>query len=562
MFSSFGSFVQRAIGLLVFAGLVCSQTPTPTTATYDPSPFNFIGTIDALTLNSTDDPLSGGTLTVNGFVITIPRNSLVTLPSITVAWSEMFVDGQPSLPLLGTVSWEATVWGNVVQGQRIAGLVFIFQETTQLLQGFITDIDWSTGIFTVDNSQKALLNDPLGRYGQAYTTNPLWTVDPENPSVRSSTGFPLCIPRNSTDSECPLTNRPTDGNGLYLTSFTYPDPATVVEGGLNPSIMAPLVVGDYITYSGIQTADDILEIYSLEANLGIYTAPGTKPAYITCEAAQYAIFDPDPTLESDETRATAMATDPSTAVEWFAIDVDPCTGVESERNLLLAEPNGVAPIGEAVYRLGKINASPATRNVGFRYSSGTAPGPRGIVAGQFIQPVFDFVFPELISFGSNEIPNQFDQIPFLAMGSGPLEYGNYLAMPLPTPPIVGQLSPWPGNLVPGTTSCAPPSTTTGSASVSATSTATSTPTGTPDIINILSATTRNQKGMTTISVTALTSSLTATLFLAVTGVDNVAPQAMSNLGSGEFSLSITTKGKPISVTVTSSQGGNPVTDAV
>jgi hypothetical protein len=78
-----------------------------------------------MTLDATGGPLAGGTLTVNGFSITIPKvgisslfsfllsishqNTLVTLPSITVAWSEMFINGQPNLPLLGSVSWEATV---------------------------------------------------------------------------------------------------------------------------------------------------------------------------------------------------------------------------------------------------------------------------------------------------------------------------------------------------------------------------------------------------------------------------------------------------------------------
>ena len=67
--------------------------------------------------------------------------------------------------------------------------------------------------------------------------------------------------------------------------------------------MVPLVVGDYVTVSGTQVEGNLLAIYNLEANLGIFTAPGTKPAYITVEAAQYAIVDPDPTVEVDETRS-------------------------------------------------------------------------------------------------------------------------------------------------------------------------------------------------------------------------------------------------------------------
>jgi hypothetical protein len=42
--------------------------------------------------------------------------------------------------------------------------------------------------------------------------------------------------------------------------------------------------------------------------LGFYTAAGTKPAYITVEAAQLAIINSDPTVEVDESRATAAAT--------------------------------------------------------------------------------------------------------------------------------------------------------------------------------------------------------------------------------------------------------------
>ncbi|KAJ7101876.1 hypothetical protein C8R44DRAFT_641211 [Mycena epipterygia] len=303
MFSNLGALFQRALTVVALAGAVYSQRAPA----YDPSPFSIIGTIDKMTLNAGGDPLAGGTLSVNGFNIIIPKNTLVTLPSITVAWSELFVNSQPNLPLLGTVSWEATVFGNVVSGKQIAGLVYIVQESTQSLQGFITSINFTTGHFVVDNQAEC----PLGRYGKVNTAHPLWTVDAENPSVHATTGFPLCIPRNATDSQCPLKNRPLDANGNYQTTYTYPDPAKVVAGGLDPRIMAPLAVGDYITYSGIKTPEGVrlvLALYALEANLGIYTAPGTKPAYITADKAQYGIIDPNPNLETGETRGVAFGT--------------------------------------------------------------------------------------------------------------------------------------------------------------------------------------------------------------------------------------------------------------
>ncbi|KAJ6529747.1 hypothetical protein B0H19DRAFT_1274139 [Mycena capillaripes] len=481
MFCAAGRLLRATLALLLVSPIIYAQTPTGTTRLYDPSPFNLIGTISAMSCNETGGPLAGGTITVDGMVITVPKNLLVTLPSINVAWPELFDGETPSLPLLGSVSWEATIFGNIVQGQPIAGLIYIMQESTQLLQGFITEIDYTTGHFFINNEIEAVLNDPLGTYGPAYTDYPLWTVDSQNPSVTASTGFPLCIPRNSTDADCPLTNRPIDGDGFYLTTFTFGNPATVAPGDPDPRLMAPLVVGDYITFSGTKVPGGLLAIYSLSANLGIYTAAGTKPAYVSPATATYAVQVADATLEADETRATAFVTDASSALEWYAIDVDPCTGEETDRNLLLAEPAGLAPIGRTTFRTNggggarrrdlkerkgggggggggggtTIDVGAPTREMGFRYSTGTSAGPKGLIAGQYIQPVFFFVFPELISFGANEVPNQFDMFPFLAMGSGPYTPGNYLADPLEAPPLVGQLSPWPGITVPGTTACAP-----------------------------------------------------------------------------------------------------------
>ncbi|KAJ6478551.1 hypothetical protein C8R47DRAFT_1287822 [Mycena vitilis] len=558
MFLNVGLVLSHALALLVLADVVYCQAATA--QTYDPSPFNLIGTIDDMTLDVGGGPLTGGSITVNGLKITVPKNTLLTLPSITCAWSEMFTidannNTKPNLPLLGSVSWETTIFGNVVRGERIAGLIFIIQESVQLLQGFITEIDYTTGHFWVDTLE-CVLNDPIGRFGYDYHMHTPRTLCGRL-MLTTRRSAPqrvfLCAFRATKNAQRFFS--PVDGNGIYETSFTFPDPTVVVLGGLDPSVMVPLVVGDYITFSGTKIEDGVLAVYSLEANLGIYTAPGTKPAYIGVEAAQYAIVVADATLETDETRATAIASDPSTTIEWFAMDVDPCTGITSERPLLLVEPEGMAPIGKSVFRLGKADASPATRNVGFRYSNGIANGPKGIVAGQFIQPIFTFIFPELISYGAHEVPNQFEQIPFLAMGSGPLEFGNYLASPPPTPTIVGQLAPWPGNIAPGTTSCPPPSSTTSSAPNSS---ATGPNGGPPDVIEILAASTRNQKGMTMTSVTALTTSPTAKLFMALTGIDNVSPQAMTAQGGGQFSLTIATKGKPDLVTITSTGGAAPV----
>jgi hypothetical protein len=51
------------------------------------------------------------------------------------------------------------VFGNIVGGKKIAGLVFITQESFQSLQGFITSINTTTGHFIVDNAVDCVLND-------------------------------------------------------------------------------------------------------------------------------------------------------------------------------------------------------------------------------------------------------------------------------------------------------------------------------------------------------------------------------------------------------------------
>jgi hypothetical protein len=74
--------------------------------------------------------------------------------------------------------------------------VYIAQDPARLLQGFITSIDTTSGHFTVQGTfspagvggLECVINDPLGVYAPIYTANPLWSVDPINPSVHATTG--------------------------------------------------------------------------------------------------------------------------------------------------------------------------------------------------------------------------------------------------------------------------------------------------------------------------------------------------------------------------------------
>ena len=84
----------------------------------------------------------------------------------------------------------------------------------------------------------------------------------------------MCVPRSANEDKCPSSNRP-EGK----TSFTAPDPLT----------MAPFAPGDYITFSGIQSAGEIIA-YSIVAESVQILTTGV-PAYIRVEDAIIGTFD-------------------------------------------------------------------------------------------------------------------------------------------------------------------------------------------------------------------------------------------------------------------------------
>lgn len=258
-------------------------------------------------------------------------------------------------------------------------------------------------------------------------------------------------------------------------------------------------------------------------------------------------------------------------MDWLALDQNSCDGTITQRTLRIpAQPNNaVPPLGRAVYRSpAKADLTPAPRAVGFRMQSGTTTTKNNLTAGLFVQPIFEYTFPELLVAGDPLLANAFETIPFLAQGSGPYVPGRF-GYPAPsTPVIVGQLNPWPGGAAPvaAPLNCPPPSPITSStppppASTSSAPVATSTGPPPVDTISITSATARAQKGTTTLTVTATTSSKDAAivLFVSAAGQNPVPKTSMTLVTPGSWTFSITVKNKPNTVTVTSSFGGGPVT---
>ncbi|KAI5804609.1 hypothetical protein EDC01DRAFT_644074 [Geopyxis carbonaria] len=454
-------FLFLSIASLVYGQL--TQLP------YDPSPFVTISPIQAMTVDDASDPLSGGTITVQNIVITVPKNLLVTLPNIYVSWPEVFkADGTPNLPLFGDIRWEASIVANRIGGQYIAGMVFIFQEFLHESSGFITAIDYATGELRIGGTlgdattgTRVVINDPIGRFAPVRDEWPLWTIDYEFPSVKASTGFPLCFPKTnpatSDDPLCPSKNRPVNAQGLPITQIEFsPPPAS--ESAPDPDVAAPLMVGDWVVFSGIQVTtgtDPLYAAYALEANLGFYTAAGTAPVYLTITRAQWGIIG-NPAGEIAETRFEGYTTDESQPIEVYAIDVDPCTGIESTRVLAVVVPRTDGRRGQWRYRTSTDDIEPATREVGARVQGTIQDNANNITTGNFVQPVMDegFIWPELVVFGQPEIVYDFDVVPFLARGMGPWLGGIPGTDQISNPPIVGQLDPWPGAVAPSVSTCA------------------------------------------------------------------------------------------------------------
>src|SRR3954452_22527228 len=64
-----------------------AQTPAPGGA----APFDIVGFIDAATLTEEADGFSGGgTITVNGTKIIVPKNTLLQMPAFALTWQELF----------------------------------------------------------------------------------------------------------------------------------------------------------------------------------------------------------------------------------------------------------------------------------------------------------------------------------------------------------------------------------------------------------------------------------------------------------------------------------------
>jgi len=375
----------------------------PPTVTVSPPPniaahgFDVTGFIENATVSGASCPglpasQWGGTAVVNGLTITIPCNTILQMPAASFTWADLFntttfpeplalfdIAATPSSSVFKYPSTEISIVGNIVGGKHIAGLILVSQQSLNLGTGYITRIDYSTGAIFVGGTAggpdqaRLLINDPNGRFGNAQAfLDARFSVDDENPTIKASTGYPMCVPRTdpatADDPLCPQRNRPKAASGcrtfaqsgvispagweiqppaagqVYCSAFVMPNPATALPTQPTSRQQAPFEVGDYIAYSGTLHRDntgvnggDTVVVHTIEANVGIFTQYGTLPVYLAIgqfgigmDTAATAI-NGAPQESQNRLFLEASTTDVTSVVDIYLVDIDPFTGLETQR---------------------------------------------------------------------------------------------------------------------------------------------------------------------------------------------------------------------------------------
>lgn len=508
-------FVGVLLGLLAMWGTAGAQLPVPASSQFDITGFIQTATLGGPGTGSGTGAHQGGIITVNGHVITVPSETIVILPANALTWQELFA--QAPAPYTGVATglaladvpaplttYEARIVGNRVGDTYIAGLMWISQQALNTGQGFINFIDYTTGELWVGGvigsnttGTRVRLNDPLiaavgtGRYGRPMTPDARFTVDQDNPTIESITGFPMCVPRvladpsipgNPDDPLCPLSQRPLAAVG-YAAIIQMNNPVTLPGVPPDATIQAPFEVGDWVTFAGTLVQDatpatptagpwpgianTYISAHTITNNVAIYTWPGTNPAYATINVSLIGTGGLT-VLGANEaairTRFEGFTTDPSRYVHLYGIDLNPSTGATTDRDWGTIGVDPGAPTGAAKGRwrfrppctltapstTDFKNCSPPpagtflppTREVRAVVQGAWIPGQttafaNGIIAGQYHAPISDYLFPEPLP-GQPIVSNNFNTIDFLAKGGYTSSAGT----------LVGILNPWPSDVAP------------------------------------------------------------------------------------------------------------------
>ncbi|HEX7287607.1 MAG TPA: hypothetical protein VF532_15570 [Candidatus Angelobacter sp.] len=509
--------------LVTYAG---AQLPMPASTQFDITGFIQEATLDS---SCTADPHCGGTIKLNGHTIIVPKETIVIFPANALTWQEIFAQAPAPYGLLTNppstglaradlpaplTTYEAQAVGNRVLGGPagadlyIAGLIYISQQGLNTGSGFINYINYAAGEMRVGGAlgnptdgARVRINDPAGRFGRVMSPDVRFTVDPDNPTIASSTGFPMCFPRvdpaTAVDPLCPQSQRPAAVAPAvgFASVIQTNDPGALPGVPPDATIQAPFEVGDWITFSGtlVQdgltptagpfpgTANTYISAHTISNNVAVFTWPNTNPAYVSIETTLIGTGGLI-VLGAGEavirTRFEGMMTDVNQnaalqrIIHLYGVDLSPFDGSTTDRDFGTigvdpGPPNGAnkgrwrfrppcLPFGTIPTKPDKdcvMNAAgtflPPPREVRAVIEGAWIPGQtttyaNGIIAGQYHAPISEYIFPENIP-GTPIVANNFEAILFLTQGGYTSSAGT----------LVGQLNPWPG-LFPPPVGDAPP----------------------------------------------------------------------------------------------------------
>jgi hypothetical protein len=293
--------------------------------------------------------------------------------------------------------------------------------------------------------------------------------------------IPRFDPTVQDDPDCQIGNRPINvGTGLPEKIFVMdvtPEANKDTDLTLNPWKMAPLAVGDWVDVGGNifkinptggnGPANTYISAHTVSAHLGIRTTPNTVPRYVATEEFLFGTGDntnTGPTVagiaQETSTRAVIVAftTDPTITASanlfgvYYAADgsVQEVPFPGSAGNILIDDnvrgrfrwqdshnpgaggvfPNGADPTGvpnynfyrEYILRLpAPTGGGAATVQMADEHpiqpngSVGTLPG---VIAGEYLAPIFEYIFGEGTNFGEPIPPFNFNDLGFLSIGEG------------------------------------------------------------------------------------------------------------------------------------------------
>jgi hypothetical protein len=345
------------------------QTATPIT-----------GEIEGLTLTTPGDVWSGGTVTVGGQMIILPRNLLINLPNDFQTLQQLYSNAPAACIATGesglakadkcnsrATGAQVTILANRTDSDNvIAGQVDIVK-ALESVSGTITYIDTSGGYFRVNGDPAnaagtgvmVRVNDPplgnpaLGRHtvqqgagcavGNTLNCSPdvRFKVDPDNYTFAYISGYPACIPTSGNDPNCPATNRPAPAPQTLLTN-----PVPIVAA--DSRRFAPIQLGDSVKADGsFETVGGVTFLSASSVRVLVDLTTRTTDALGSPDLTQvdYLIINEagwdGPAYPAGRVRGRYLtnATLRGTEVDYFSVHYDPVNNAPHEQILYSTQFN-------------------------------------------------------------------------------------------------------------------------------------------------------------------------------------------------------------------------------